>query len=38
MFDYLLKVKSIADQLAIATKLADDDDLMLYILNGLGPT
>ena len=37
MFDYLLKAKSIANQLAMTTKPSDDDDLMLYILNGLGP-
>lgn len=37
MSEYLLKAKSIADQLAIASKPLDDDDLILYILGGLGP-
>lgn len=34
--NYLLKVKFIADQLAMATKPVDDDGLILYILGGLG--
>lgn len=37
MSEYLLKAKSIADQLAIASKPLDDDDFILYILGGLGP-
>ncbi|KAJ8628397.1 hypothetical protein MRB53_021704 [Persea americana] len=36
MSEFLLKAKSIADQLAIALKPIDDDDLVLYILGGLG--
>ncbi|KAJ8639207.1 hypothetical protein MRB53_015901, partial [Persea americana] len=36
MSEFLLKAKSIADQLAMALKPIDDDDLVLYILGGLG--
>jgi hypothetical protein len=34
--DYLFSVKSLADELAVIDKTLSDDDLTLYILNGLG--
>ncbi|KAF8403163.1 hypothetical protein HHK36_011260 [Tetracentron sinense] len=37
MSEYLLKAKTIADQLVMALKPIDNDDYILYILEGLGP-
>lgn len=34
--DYLFSVKSLADELAVIDKSLSDDDVTLYILNGLG--
>ena len=35
--DYVLKMRNIADMLSISGKLVSDEDLILYILGGLGP-
>ncbi|KAK6150976.1 hypothetical protein DH2020_015908 [Rehmannia glutinosa] len=35
--EYILKMQSIADDIQAAGKTVDDDDLMIYILHGLGP-
>ncbi|KAK6146323.1 hypothetical protein DH2020_020192 [Rehmannia glutinosa] len=35
--EYILKMQSIVDDIHAAMKVLDDDDLMLYILHGLGP-
>lgn len=37
MSEYLIKIKSISDQLAAAGRKVDNEDLVLYVLNGLGP-
>ncbi|KAH0635974.1 hypothetical protein KY290_036371 [Solanum tuberosum] len=36
MVEYLQKMKTCADNLVVATHLVTDDDLVLYILGGLG--
>ena len=35
--DYLHAVKALADEIAIIDHPISDDDLTLYVLNGLGP-
>ena len=35
--DYLHAIKALADEIAIIDQLISDDDLTLYVLNGLGP-
>ena len=35
--EYLHAVKALADKIAIIDHLISDDDLILYVLNGLGP-
>ena len=35
--DYFIKMKNIADNMAVAESALSDDDLILHILSGLGP-